>query len=391
MSKRYKRDKTTDSVNHQGSSCTTHYRNNHLQPDWSQCCQHCDDNNNNVIRRLHSPHRAPAPPPTPPPTCLHLPASYISSHVNCHPHNNDTTNTTNNNNSSNSSAAKHGSQSIVEKAIFRMIKCFDHKSSDRKLHQSTTIATSEDCLQQSDSSCEERPLISNREYTNNNNNSNNNNVYPKGASVVGDGSTASTSSTCINPTEVEDWMRRRLYYHFMTPIGKFHAKRRIPFKLFIQILKVLLVTIQLIHFGFNRAAHVSFGELSHTAFCHLYLHRWDSQYETLDYPPATGVYAVYTIDAFYEHVGYAITQFNKTKELALGGYLFDSTNPTMKLCMKYVSPPMENKSTLFRVALQEVEKCVSIEPQKIDAKQLQDVDAIKNFLEIHGLNIDFDQ
>lgn len=44
--------------------------------------------------------------------------------------------------------------------------------------------------------------------------------------------------------EVDEWMNRRLFYHFMNPIEKFKAKGRIPFKLMIQVLKVLTVTLQ---------------------------------------------------------------------------------------------------------------------------------------------------
>ena len=48
-----------------------------------------------------------------------------------------------------------------------------------------------------------------------------------------------TSALC--PREV---MKARIQYHFMNPIKKFRARRRKPWKLLLQIVKILLVTVQ---------------------------------------------------------------------------------------------------------------------------------------------------
>ncbi|VDP17357.1 unnamed protein product [Schistosoma margrebowiei] len=366
MSKRFKKEKIVEYTGH-----TEHYRlpdplyanryRNQFSPDQSNF-----ERNDNNVDEAHL-----FVPP-----CLHLPPSYVS-HMN-----NPDFNISNNNNTN-----KHESQGVVEKVMLRLVKYFE-KPQNNAPHEHTNCN-----YLHSDSTLEERPLISDHdEYGGDH-------VYSTAATAAGASTSSpttedgadSTASTFVNPSEVESWMRRRLYYHFMTPIGKFHAKRRIPFKLFVQILKVLLVTIQLIEFGFYRAAHVSFGDVSHKAFCHLYLRQWDSQYETLDYPPATGDYAVYTINDFYEHVGYTITQFNKTKELAIGGYMFDSLNPTMKLCMRYVSPTTdEDKHPMLSVSyIRESEKCTSIEVNKINSEQLANGNLIKTFLQDHQLDIDF--
>ncbi|TNN15036.1 Mucolipin-2 [Schistosoma japonicum] len=360
MSKRFKKEKTvgnSDSCTFSNSRFANGYQNQHLpyQSNFEKCGNNVED------RHLYLT-----------PTCLHLPPSCISRVNSPIVNNNNDNNTVNN----------HESQGIVEKVMFRLVKCFGKKP-DNASHDCTNV----NC-HHGNPTLEERPLISDYDGY-----GNSDYVYATAATSLSspctENATESTSAS-IDPAEVENWMRRRLYYHFMTPVGKFHAKRRIPFKLFIQILKVLLVTIQLIEFGFYRAAHVSFGELSHKAFCHLYLRQWDSQYETLDYPPATGDYAVYRVNDFYEHVGYAITQFNKTKELSIGGYMFDSMNPTLKLCMKYVSPTTKNMHHMFSVSyIHELEKCISIEVNDISGEQLTDGNSIKTFLQDRGLDIDF--
>lgn len=48
----------------------------------------------------------------------------------------------------------------------------------------------------------------------------------------------------IGADHEEEALRRKLKYFFMSPCEKFQAKGRKPFKLGLQILKVLIVTIQ---------------------------------------------------------------------------------------------------------------------------------------------------
>ncbi|CAH8618013.1 unnamed protein product [Schistosoma rodhaini] len=367
MSKRFKKEKIVENTGHIGPYRSSDPLSASRYRNQSSPYQSYFERNDNNVDETHL-----FVPP-----CLHLPPSYIPqvNHPDSSISNNDNT-TTN----------KHGSQGVVEKVMLHLVKYFN-KPLNNASHERTNCN-----YVHTDTAHEERPLISDHdEYSGDH-------VYSTAATAGASTSSPttedgadSTASTFINPNEVESWMRRRLYYHFMTPVGKFHAKRRIPFKLFVQILKVLLVTIQLIEFGFYRAAHVSFGDVSHKAFCHLYLRQWDSQYETLDYPPATGDYAVYTVNDFYEHVGYTITQFNKTKELAIGGYMFDSLNRTMKLCMRYVSPTTdENKHSMLSVSyIRESEKCISIEVNQINFEQLTDGNSIKTFLRDHKLDINF--
>lgn len=46
-----------------------------------------------------------------------------------------------------------------------------------------------------------------------------------------------------------DKMRRSLKYYFMTPCEKYKAKKRKPWKLALQILKIVIVTLQ-VEYGF---------------------------------------------------------------------------------------------------------------------------------------------
>jgi hypothetical protein len=48
-----------------------------------------------------------------------------------------------------------------------------------------------------------------------------------------------------------DRLRRELKFYFMSPINKWRAKGRLPWKLGLQIIKIVFVTIQLIIFGID--------------------------------------------------------------------------------------------------------------------------------------------
>ncbi|KAG5455200.1 Mucolipin-3 [Clonorchis sinensis] len=183
-------------------------------------------------------------------------------------------------------------------------------------------------------------------------------------------------------TQVVDWMRRRLIYFFMSPREKFYAKQRIPYKLFVQLLKVVLITMQLIVFGQDRSAHVSFGENSRLAFSHLYLRDWNPQYETLDYPPASGPYAAYQQDEFYLMLGYTITQFNKTESIAIGSYLFTSDKPFLTFCRVSVA----DRGLMTHT---EETHCADLYPKDVPADSLSTASGVRQLLANYNLSVNF--
>lgn len=44
----------------------------------------------------------------------------------------------------------------------------------------------------------------------------------------------------------EEELRRKMKYFFMSPCDKYHAKGRKPYKLGLQILKIIIVTVQVL-------------------------------------------------------------------------------------------------------------------------------------------------
>ncbi|KAH7937793.1 hypothetical protein HPB49_016147 [Dermacentor silvarum] len=113
---------------------------------------------------------------------------------------------------------------------------------------------------------------------------------------------------------VRDRMRRKLRFFFMNPIEKYQAKKRIPWKLVLQVVKIALVTLQLVLFGTNSYSYQQQHRDTTVALHHIFLFDWDSVREIANYPPAAGPYAVYTKAEFYRHVDH----------VAIGSFGYDS-------------------------------------------------------------------
>uniref|UniRef100_G3TYC2 Mucolipin TRP cation channel 3 n=1 Tax=Loxodonta africana TaxID=9785 RepID=G3TYC2_LOXAF len=106
---------------------------------------------------------------------------------------------------------------------------------------------------------------------------------------------------------LEDQMRRKLKFFFMNPCEKFWARGRKPWKLAIQILKIIMVTIQLVLFGLSNQMVVAFKEENTIAFKHLFLKGYMDRMDD--------TYAVYTQRDVYDQIIFAVNQY-KVLQLA---------------------------------------------------------------------------
>uniref|UniRef100_A0A672M2F7 Mucolipin-1-like n=1 Tax=Sinocyclocheilus grahami TaxID=75366 RepID=A0A672M2F7_SINGR len=103
----------------------------------------------------------------------------------------------------------------------------------------------------------------------------------------------------IGADQEEEAVRRKLKYFFMSPCEKYQAKGRKPFKLVLQILKILIVTVQLVLFGLSNEMVVTFKEENTASFKHLFLKDYDDSNDAL---------AVYTQSDVYDHMFHTIEQ-----------------------------------------------------------------------------------
>ncbi|KAI5703386.1 hypothetical protein M8J75_011198 [Diaphorina citri] len=126
----------------------------------------------------------------------------------------------------------------------------------------------------------------------------------------------------------EDIMRRKLQFFFMNPIQKWQTKKRFPYKFLIQVIKIILVTLQLCLFAQNRYNHVNYSWDNKVAFSHLFLKGWDPTREVNSYPPALGPLAIYYKDTFYSTIDYAVVGYANLSS-AIGPYSYTEENNTM--------------------------------------------------------------
>ncbi|XP_044762134.1 mucolipin-3-like [Coccinella septempunctata] len=167
----------------------------------------------------------------------------------------------------------------------------------------------------------------------------------------------------------EDRLRKRLQFYFMNPIEKWIARRRIPYKFIIQLIKIVLVTLQLSLYSHTRYQHVNYTFDNRVSFCHLFLRGWDPTREINSYPPTAGPLAVYVIEDFYSTIDFAVEGYANVGK-AIGTYSYtneDNSMPDMVFCLyNYKKGDIYgfNESYVFNPEI--VETCSNITYDKKD-------------------------
>ncbi|XP_064349457.1 mucolipin-2 isoform X2 [Camelus dromedarius] len=151
---------------------------------------------------------------------------------------------------------------------------------------------------------------------------------------------ASRDSMAHLDSEVkEECLREDLKFYFMNPCEKFRARQQIPWKLCLQILKIVMVTTQLVRFGLSNQLVVAFKEENAAAFKHLFLKGYSGTDED-DYSCS-----VYTQEDAYESIFFAINQYHRLRNISLGtlGYGESEGNRIgLKVCKQHYK-----KGTMF--------------------------------------------
>ncbi|XP_034509700.1 mucolipin-3 isoform X2 [Ailuropoda melanoleuca] len=129
---------------------------------------------------------------------------------------------------------------------------------------------------------------------------------------------------------LEDQMRRKLKFFFMNPCEKFWARGRKPWKLAIQILKIAMVTIQLVFFGLSNQMVVAFKEENTIAFKHLFLKGYMDRMDD--------TYAVYTQRDVYNQIVFAVNQYLQLRNTSVGNHAYENKGAeqsAMAICQHF--------------------------------------------------------
>uniref|UniRef100_A0A8C1C8J1 Mucolipin TRP cation channel 3 n=1 Tax=Cyprinus carpio carpio TaxID=630221 RepID=A0A8C1C8J1_CYPCA len=113
----------------------------------------------------------------------------------------------------------------------------------------------------------------------------------------------------------EEKFRRKLKYFFMNPCDKYKARGRKPWKLILQIVKIAVVTIQLVSFGLSNQMVVQFKEENLMAFRHLFLKSFRDS--------STDTYSIYTQHDVYTHIAFTVKQFLMLPSITVGNHQYE--------------------------------------------------------------------
>uniref|UniRef100_A0A8C7C7Z8 Mucolipin TRP cation channel 1a n=1 Tax=Oncorhynchus kisutch TaxID=8019 RepID=A0A8C7C7Z8_ONCKI len=190
-----------------------------------------------------------------------------------------------------------------------------------------------------------------------------------------------TAGGWLGAEQEEEALRRKLKYFFMSPCDKFHAKGRKPFKLGLQLLKIVIVTVQLVLFGLSNQMVVTFKEENTMSFKHIFLKDYnEGPDDTL---------AVYTQSDVYEHIFYAVHQYVVLPETTVGRYAYvygvGVNGSALSLCQQYYKKgSIDPANDTFNIDPRVITDCVGVNPLSVPRAPLGS--DYKNFtLKFHKL------
>ncbi|XP_066449346.1 mucolipin-1 [Eleutherodactylus coqui] len=165
------------------------------------------------------------------------------------------------------------------------------------------------------------------------------------------------SRLCEGSSPEEVHLRRRLKYFFMSPCDKYRAKGRKPYKLALQLIKIMMVTVQLILFGLSNQMVVQFKEENTVAFKHLFLKDYTDD--------ADKTYAVYTQHDVYENLYYAVEQYVALPNQTTARYAYtrSANQSSVSVCQHYYRKGhIDPANDTFNIDPKVITDCVYAEP-----------------------------
>ncbi|XP_023347695.1 mucolipin-3 [Eurytemora carolleeae] len=165
------------------------------------------------------------------------------------------------------------------------------------------------------------------------------------------------------PSSEEEKIKRKLKFFFMNPRDKFIATRQIPWKLLLQIIKVVLVTLQLWIFAEFRYAHVNYYSDQTVALEHFFIKDWDQVREVHAYPPSTGKMAFYKKSEFYDFLDNAIIAYRSIEDEAVGPFF---RNSSIQLCIQQFKTGSIKKDLQVKLDREEKTICLELKENELD-------------------------
>nr|XP_047122321.1 mucolipin-3-like [Hydra vulgaris] len=174
----------------------------------------------------------------------------------------------------------------------------------------------------------------------------------------------------------ENKMRYKLQYHFMSPFEKYKLGRK-PWKLGIQVLKIIMVTAQVILFGTDRFASVAFMKNTQNAFKNLFIKSYDG----------TTPFSIFNKHDLIEAIAYTNETYYNLMEISIGKFRyagFVEKNPSpILICLKQYQYANGNMSRGIDQDAATTEDCVEMYSKSILSFKLHQNGFFDSVVSIH--------
>uniref|UniRef100_H3DDN0 Mucolipin TRP cation channel 2 n=1 Tax=Tetraodon nigroviridis TaxID=99883 RepID=H3DDN0_TETNG len=197
------------------------------------------------------------------------------------------------------------------------------------------------------------------------------------------------SSSVSQDTVKDDSLRDDLRFYFMNPCEKYQARKHIPWKLGVQVLKIIMVTTQLVLFGLSNQLVVSYKEESTMAFKQLFVRDYGGEdqdgYCT----------AVFTQQDFYHSVFYATEQYSQLGQLSVGplSYSEDENGNLLPfvICKNlYRKRNLDPSKQVFEIDTELEKVCLSFDPKLVKQWKMQNSSFFDlDFYRLIGITVTF--
>ncbi|EYB83085.1 hypothetical protein Y032_0343g3062 [Ancylostoma ceylanicum] len=202
-------------------------------------------------------------------------------------------------------------------------------------------------------------------------------------------------------------LRRHLQFFFMNPLEKWKVRHQFPYKLALQILKIVFVTLQLILFAEMRMSHVDFMEDTNVVMRHKFLKEWNDDRDALQYPPAEGRYSVYDGKGIFEHLAFIIDSYYSLQTDSFASFSYDTQRapkgayasedpsltagiefkniPFIQVCVDRINSVTINNNT-YEFDITDVHECMKLNLTSAEVKEIQqDAEAVARAFEKRGV------
>ncbi|XP_047122323.1 mucolipin-3 isoform X2 [Hydra vulgaris] len=169
----------------------------------------------------------------------------------------------------------------------------------------------------------------------------------------------------------------KLKYHFMSPYEKYRKHGRKPWKLIIQILKIFMVTAQVILFGTDRFAFIAFMKNTQNAFKNLFIQSYNGVTPFFIIDKDTLIDAIiYTNETYYDLMEISIGKFR------YAGFVENNPSPIL-ICLKQYQYANGNISLGIDQDAATREDCVEMFSESILSFKLQQNGFFDSVVSIH--------